>query len=150
MSVLEVATHEYIIERVEALPPEEKPKPKPKIPRRRRRSLVRATPPPHPTIFYGTLGTAIHRGRLELVYDVLSWMEFGLRKPTHLIYHANLSWNPLMEILQCLIDLGWVESRGASPRTEYTLTDEGREAIRALKGPTQRLILTLHKKRLTG
>jgi len=149
MSGLEVATHEYIIERVEALPPEEKPKPKPKIPRRRR-SLVRATPPPRPTVFYGTLGTAIHRGRLELVYDVLSWMEFGLRKPTHIMYHTNLSWNPLMEILQCLIDLGWVESRGASHTIQYLLTDEGREAIRTLKGPAHRLILALRKKRLTG
>jgi len=75
------------------------------------------------------------RSRLELYYVVLRVMERGERRITRLLYEANTSWGPMVEILKSLIAQGLVEKVRISEYSwvEYHLTEKGREVLRDLE-----------------
>jgi len=51
------------------------------------------------------------RSRLEIYYDVLEIVISGETKPTRIMYGSNLSWNNLNQILDNLIEQGFLERR---------------------------------------
>jgi len=48
------------------------------------------------------------RSRLEVCLDVLWTIRNGTRKPTRIMYGANLSWKPLQRVLGSLVSQGLV------------------------------------------
>ncbi|MFQ5969646.1 MAG: winged helix-turn-helix domain-containing protein [Nitrososphaerales archaeon] len=70
------------------------------------------------------------RSRLEIYMDVLVALLDGPKNPTKLMYATNLSWVPVQECLNVLINRGLVqESRRSYRRRIYTLTQTGSEMI---------------------
>lgn len=82
------------------------------------------------------------RSRLEMVLDALRAVRSGLRKPTHIMYRANLSWDKLQRILRCLVSAGLVTDHVTVVRKgimqkvkyvrhEYEITEGGKCVVDA-------------------
>ncbi len=50
------------------------------------------------------------RSRLEIYLDILKVLRKGESRPTRIMYQSNLSWKPLMKILDSLIKQEIVEA----------------------------------------
>jgi len=61
--------------------------------------------------------------------DVLRVAAEGSVKPTHIMYRSNTSWIALHKNLAALLASGFVRQDGECSRTEYTITDKGREVL---------------------
>lgn len=76
------------------------------------------------------------RSRLEIYIDVLWVIKNGTRKPTRIMYEANLSWRPLQRILGSLASQGLIrevdaaENRDKRTKAYYTITQKGENVIR--------------------
>jgi len=76
------------------------------------------------------------RSKLEIYLDVLRVIKGGVRKPTRIMYGANLSWKPLQQVLQSLLDQGLIVeidvSDGGDKRTtkHYEITQKGENVLR--------------------
>ena len=77
------------------------------------------------------------RSKLELYLEVLDAIDKGTRKPTRIMYRTNLSWKPLMKILEYLQDQSLIKCEKKGSSTIYRITDKGKNALeylsRALK-----------------
>lgn len=75
------------------------------------------------------------RTKLELYLDVLWEIKNGTRKPTRIMYGANLSWKPLQRILESLVSqellraVDATEGRDKRTNTIYELTQKGENVI---------------------
>ncbi len=75
------------------------------------------------------------RTKLELYLDVLWVIKNGTRKPTRIMYGANLSWKPLQRILESLVSqellraVDATEGRDKRTNTIYELTQKGENVI---------------------
>jgi predicted transcriptional regulator len=65
------------------------------------------------------------RSRLETYCDILRAIAAGARKPTHILYKANLSWTVLDKQIGDLETRGLVESGDDDGRKVYRLSDSG-------------------------
>jgi predicted transcriptional regulator len=75
------------------------------------------------------------RSRFEIYIDVLIEIMNGSKKPTKIMYGANLSYKPLKEILQSLLEQSLIEEeegriRDKRTKVKYTLTQKGVNVIR--------------------
>ena len=76
------------------------------------------------------------RSKLEIYLDVLRVIKGGVRKPTRIMYGANLSWKPLQQVLRSLLDQGLIieidVSDGGDKRTtkHYEITQKGENVLR--------------------
>lgn len=76
------------------------------------------------------------RSRLEIYLDVLGIVKNGTRKPTRIMYGANLSWKTLRRILRSMVSQGLIEevdardSRDKRTHKHYELTQKGENVIR--------------------
>ncbi|RLI05968.1 transcriptional regulator [Candidatus Bathyarchaeota archaeon] len=76
------------------------------------------------------------RSKLEIYLDVLRVIKEGVHKPTRIMYGANLSWKPLQQVLQSLLDQGLIieidVSDGGDRRTtkHYEITQKGENVLR--------------------
>ncbi|MCK4313321.1 hypothetical protein KAW04_01015 [Candidatus Bathyarchaeota archaeon] len=77
-----------------------------------------------------------HRGRLDIVADILN-ASFGGARKTHLMYRCNLSFKQLKYYLEFLLRIGLLHfadpSKGSNP-SFFAITDKGREFLEAYKG----------------
>ena len=77
------------------------------------------------------------RSKLELYLEVLDAINKGTGKPTRIMYRTNLSWKPLMKILESLQDQSLIKSEKKRSSTVYRITDKGKNVLeylgRALK-----------------
>ncbi|MCK4669213.1 hypothetical protein KAT21_03740 [Candidatus Bathyarchaeota archaeon] len=77
-----------------------------------------------------------HRGRLDIVADILN-ASFGGARKTHLMYRCNLSFKQLKYYLELLLRIGLLHfadpSEGHNP-SFFAITDKGREFLEAYKG----------------
>ncbi|RLA82508.1 MAG: hypothetical protein DRG31_07290 [Deltaproteobacteria bacterium] len=77
------------------------------------------------------------RSKLELYLEVLDAIDKGTGKPTRIMYRTNLSWKPLMKILESLQDQSLIKSEKKGSSTIYRITDKGKNVLeylgRALK-----------------
>lgn len=69
------------------------------------------------------------RSKLEIYLDVLRAIKKGTHKPTRIMYRTNLSWRPLMEVLDSLAaqDLIAVEKEGSHKL--YEITEKGQNVL---------------------
>jgi predicted transcriptional regulator len=72
------------------------------------------------------------RSRLEMYLDVLDKVNEGIKKPTNIMYKCNLSWIPMKEILDSLIEKDLVKEVVKKNRRTYDITERGRNLLRYL------------------
>lgn len=83
---------------------------------------------------------ARRRSKLEIYLDVLWTIKSGTRKPTRIMYGANLSWKPLQRILNSMVDQGLVrevQPRGKRDKRSsviYEITQKGENVVRYFNG----------------
>ncbi len=82
------------------------------------------------------------RSKLEIYLEVLQVIKGGTSKPTRIMYNANLSWQPLMQMLNSLISQDLIreidltlEGRKRDKRTSrlYEITMKGEQLMRYFK-----------------
>lgn len=76
------------------------------------------------------------RSKLEIYLDVLGVIKNGTKKPTRIMYGANLSWKALKQIIQSLVSQGLIrevdakEIRDKRTNIYYELTQDGDNVLR--------------------
>ena len=75
------------------------------------------------------------RSRFEIYVDILIEIMNGSHKPTKIMYGANLSYKPLKDILQSLLDQGLVEEESGKikdkrTKVKYILTQKGINVVK--------------------
>ena len=76
------------------------------------------------------------RSKLEIYLDVLWVIKNGTRKPTRIMYGANLSWKPLQRILDSMMSQDLIREVDAShsrdKRTNifYEITQKGENVVK--------------------
>lgn len=70
------------------------------------------------------------RSRLQIYLNVLKVIAKGVQKPTNIMYKCNLSWIPLMEILNSLLSQGLIERMDYDKRRIYEITEKGKNVLR--------------------
>ena len=73
------------------------------------------------------------RTRLELFIDVLTQLSSGVAKPTNIMYKCNLSWRPLQEILDSMVEQGLIETHENKKRRMYGITSKGVETLKYIE-----------------
>ena len=86
------------------------------------------------------------RSRLEICLEILSIIYRGTKKPTRIMYAANVSWKPLQRYLDWLISQGLIREvepslrpgkrsrKDKRSRAYYELTQKGENIIKYFRG----------------
>ena len=74
------------------------------------------------------------RSKFQLSVEVLGQIKAGEKKPTRIMYSANLSWKSLKEILESLVSQGLVEENVVSmtskrAKRRYRITPKGENVL---------------------
>ena len=69
------------------------------------------------------------RSKLEIYLDILKVIKRGTHKPTRIMYRTNLSWKPLMKILEALLEQDLIIAIKRINRQEFEITHKGREIL---------------------
>jgi predicted transcriptional regulator len=69
------------------------------------------------------------RGRLTILYEMLTICQMGPVKRTHLMYRANLSHGQLHKFVTVLLDKGFCTEVQRANATEYRITAKGRRFV---------------------
>ena len=69
------------------------------------------------------------RSRLEIYLDVLKVVRKGTHRPTRVMYRTNLSWKPLMKVLESMIDQGLIARDEEGVHVTYRITEMGRNVL---------------------
>ena len=75
------------------------------------------------------LGLSTKRSRIEIYIDVLHAIKRGTHKPTRIMYRTNLSWKPLMSILESMVEQGLIRVEENGNRTTYWITEKGKNVL---------------------
>ncbi|MBD3171828.1 hypothetical protein GF326_05095 [Candidatus Bathyarchaeota archaeon] len=75
------------------------------------------------------------RSRFELYIAVLTEIMNGSTKPTKIMYGANMSYKPLQEILQSLLEQGLIDEsdkkiKDKRTKVKYVLTQKGVNVVK--------------------
>jgi predicted transcriptional regulator len=75
------------------------------------------------------------RSRFEIYVDILTEIKKGSKKPTQIMYGANLSWIPLQGMLESLTKQGLIEEieglrKDKRTKKRFELTSKGENVIR--------------------
>ena len=65
------------------------------------------------------------RDRLQVIHDILKAISDGKKKPTHIMYRANLSHQMLEEYLSDLISKGFIAEEKDKKGKIYALREKG-------------------------
>lgn len=77
----------------------------------------------------------LRRSRLEVHLDVMHTTRNGVKKPTRIMYGANLSWKPLQRVLDSLIrqdlviEIDPVDPKDKRTSVCYDLTKKGENVL---------------------
>jgi len=69
------------------------------------------------------------RSKLEIYLDILKVISKGTRKPTRIMYRTNLSWKPLMKVLDSLTAQGFIVEEKEGNHVLYSITDKGKNIL---------------------
>ncbi len=69
------------------------------------------------------------RSKLEIYLDVLKAVRKGTYKPTRIMYRTNLSWKPLMEVLDSLAEQGLIAVKMEGTHKSYEITEKGKSVL---------------------
>lgn len=72
------------------------------------------------------------RSRFQIFVDVLRVIAEGEYKRTRIMYKSNLSWIPLVRILDRMIELGLIEERKKENRYCYFITEKGKNFLKTV------------------
>ena len=81
------------------------------------------------------------RSRLQIYLDVLKAIRSGVQKPTRIMYKCNLSWIPLKEILNSLLDQDMIRVIETEKRRIYEITERGRDVLRYFEKAQSLLVI---------
>jgi len=70
------------------------------------------------------------RSRIEIYLDVLKAIKKGTHKPTRIMYRTNLSWKPLMKVLESMIAQELIIKDEKGNRTIYRITEKGKNVLK--------------------
>ncbi len=76
------------------------------------------------------------RSKLEIYLDVLWAIKRGTRKPTRIMYDANLSWKPLQKILlsmmsqDLIVEIDARAEKDKRTSTVYEITQKGENIVK--------------------
>ena len=73
------------------------------------------------------------RSKLEIYLDILKVISKGINKPTRIMYGSNLSWKPLKNALESMIEKGLITEESIGIRTTYYVTTKGKEVLNYFK-----------------
>ncbi len=73
------------------------------------------------------------RSRLEIYLDVLKVLRKGESRPTRIMYQSNLSWKPLVQILDSLVRQEIIEVTQDNFHSVYRLTKKGVNVLEYFK-----------------
>jgi predicted transcriptional regulator len=76
------------------------------------------------------------RSKLEIYIDVLKIINKGIYKPTRIMYGSNLSWKPLLKVLDSLLEQGLIIKDEAKKRSIYHVTEKGKNILNYLQEAT--------------
>lgn len=65
------------------------------------------------------------RSRLEIYIAILECIQRGVESPTNIMYRANLSWAPLQEYLNSLLEQKLITREAVGARGKYQITERG-------------------------
>lgn len=92
------------------------------------------------------------RSKLEICLDVLRIVEKGVKKPTKIMYGANISWVPVKQILRLMVSEGFIREieskRDKRTIRYYEITQSGLNVLKYLDEEKDllRLIESTHSK----
>jgi len=69
------------------------------------------------------------RSKIEIYLDVLKAIKKGTCKPTRIMYRTNLSWKPLMEVLDSLNNQGLITVKQDGNHSFYEITEKGKNVL---------------------
>jgi len=69
------------------------------------------------------------RSQFEIYLDILKAVAEGKKKPTHIMYRANLSWTRLKKYLDFLISQDLLQETVNDSATVFSLTQKGKDVI---------------------
>jgi len=69
------------------------------------------------------------RSKLEIYLDVLRVIKKGTYKPTRIMYRTNLSWKPLMKVLDSLLEQGFIVIIKKDNHIIYKITEKGKNIL---------------------
>jgi len=70
------------------------------------------------------------RSKLEIYLEVMKSINRGTEKPTRIMYKTNLSWRPLMNVLESLQDQSFITSHKKGNYTVYKVTEKGKNVLK--------------------
>ena len=69
------------------------------------------------------------RSRIEIYLDILRAIRKGVYKPTRIMYRTNLSWKPLMHILDAMMEQDLIISENTGRHVTYKITEKGMNVL---------------------
>jgi predicted transcriptional regulator len=69
------------------------------------------------------------RSQMEIYIDIMKAVADGKRRPTHIMYRANLSWTRLKKYLDFLIRQGLLEETIDDGATTYLIAPKGKDVL---------------------
>ncbi len=66
---------------------------------------------------------------MEIYVDILKAVAEGRKKPTHIMYRANLSWTRLKRYIDFLITQGLLQEGNNDGASVFMLTTKGKDVI---------------------
>jgi predicted transcriptional regulator len=72
---------------------------------------------------------SLKRSRIEIYLDILQAIRKGVYKPTRIMYRTNLSWKPLMQILDAMIEQDLITSENTGNHVAYKITEKGMNVL---------------------
>ncbi|MBS7614462.1 hypothetical protein KEJ18_01825 [Candidatus Bathyarchaeota archaeon] len=69
------------------------------------------------------------RSQMEIYIDILKAVAEGKKKPTHIMYRANLSWTRLRRYIDFLISQDLLQEKINDGASVFTLTMKGKDVI---------------------
>ena len=69
------------------------------------------------------------RSRIEIYLDILQAIKKGVDKPTRIMYRTNLSWKPLMHVLDTMMEQELITSEELGCHITYKITETGMNVL---------------------
>ena len=69
------------------------------------------------------------RSRIEIYLDVLQAIRKGVHKPTRIMYRTNLSWKPLMQVLDAMMEQNLIAIDKQGSHVVYKITEKGMNVL---------------------
>ncbi|MDG6940283.1 MAG: hypothetical protein JRN39_07780 [Nitrososphaerota archaeon] len=99
----------------------------------------RDTAPPGFATTASTSPHSVKRSPLEVRIDILRAVKEGARRPTQIMFRANLSWAALVRHLEGLVEGGYLHEMKRQGSREYEITKNGYNVLSAFQD-TYRLL----------